>query len=628
MTSLPAHEAHLATRFTVVQRSRGRSAVAAAAYRAATRLADARTGSVWDYSRKRGVLDSFVMVPPGSPAWTHDREALWSRAELAEKRKDAQTARETQVAIPRDLQPSQYRAFLADVAAPYVAAGAIVDVAVHVPLASDGDLQPHAHLLLTTRALDPATETGFASRRNADLAAFFDSGGRKGGGGRGDAMTAERARIADVVNAHLRSAGSRRRADPRSYAERGDARQPEPKLGEQRVAAIRKRRFHDRRSALVTGLRQTRILENEITKLEMEMALSARGFARAPARQTKGPHQQDYKASLLRDRFPDAILPPGAAESLYLVDAKNPRRTRVMLRDGAWVEADDDSGTVSMWGPRSASAADLAEAISASTGYGVDRIERTAAAAKPGKSRRKSAVSEDEATSTADRWRRRGFSDVTESPAGVRVGLGGRSRLLDSGDHVDLFGPVSDESLRALAAKAAEDWGGSLTLDGPWPADAQARLWLECQRHGVTLADYTPPPAVAAAWAAESGSVADTETKLRAVRSETAEADLLLGAAAGDVASLKKLEPSLRAFVVGHLDDDQRRDLVRADREDIVTALGEFRKLGTAELERQKADRLAGRSWLTEGPAKPGTATPPPAQDAAPVFGRRSTIAD
>ncbi|WP_427023283.1 MobA/MobL family protein [Aureimonas ureilytica] len=622
MTSLPAHEALLCTRFGVVQRSRGKSSVAAAAYRAGTRLTDARTGSTWDYGYKKGVLTSYVTAPPGAPAWVHDRAELWSRVELTEKRRDAQTARETQVSIPRDLPPDRWRAFLDDVAAPYVAAGAIVDTAIHIPMASDNEVQPHAHLLVTLRALDPGTETGFAASRNAAVAAFFTSGGRNGEGRRADAMKAERARIADVTNAHLRAAGSVRRADPRSYAARGDPRQPEPKLGEERMAAIRRRRKHDRRSAAVTGMRATRKLENEITKLEMEMALTARGFARAPARQTKAPHQQDYKLSLLYDRFPDAAFGPETAAALYLVDVRDPRRTRVLTRDGAWVEADDESGTVSLWGPRSAAAAALAEAISASTGYGVDTLARTAAAGKPGKSRRKSAMPEAEAITLADRWRRRGFADVTESPAGVRVGLGGRSRLLDSGDHIDLVGPVSDQALRALASKAAEDWGGTLELDGPWPPEAQARLWTECQRQGVELAGYTPPPAVAAAWAAESGSVATTETKLRAVRSETAEADLLLGAAAGDVASLKRLEPSLRAFVSGHCDDDQRRDLARADREEVVASLAEFRSLGATELERQKSERQAGRPSIFDAPPKPADA---PARDAAPAFGRRST---
>lgn len=623
MTSLPSNEALFHLNAKVIQRSRGKSAVAAAAYRAGARLTDARTGSVWDYTRKRHILDSYVTAPAGAPAWALDRETLWSRVELAEVRRNSQTAREIEVSIPRDLPPAAWRAFLADVARPYVEAGAVVDTCIHVPPAADKALNAHAHMLMTCRRLDPVSETGFARTRNNDLAAFFESGGRRGGT-RGDALKAERGRVAAVVNDHLRRTGSRRRADHRSYEARGDPRPPEPHIGEGRKSATMRRRSHDRRTIVVAGLRRTKTLENQIIEVEKEMALTARGFARAPAQDKKAPRQQDYKLSLLRDRFPDGDFTP-FRDVLYLVDAKDPRRTRVLTRDGAWVEADDESGTVSLWGPRSAQAAALADAISVSTGYGVDRIERTAAAGKPGKSRRKGAIPEEEAVSLADRWRRRGFSDVTESPAGVRVGLGGRSRLLDSGDHIDLIGPVSDQALRALASKAAEDWGGTLELDGPWPPEAQARLWTECQRQGVTLAGYTPPPAVAAAWAAESGSVADTSTKLRAVRSETAEADLLLGAAAGDVASLKRLEPSLRAFVSGHCDDEQRRDLARADREDIVQALAEFRKLGAAEFERQKAERLAGRPSIFDAPAKPADA---PARDAAPAFGRRSNPID
>ncbi|WP_062224557.1 MULTISPECIES: hypothetical protein [unclassified Aureimonas] len=70
----------------------------------------------------------------------------------------------------------------------------------------------------------------------------------------------------------------------------------------------------------------------------------------------------------------------------------------------------------------------------------------------------------------------------------------------------------------------------------------------------------------------------------------------------------------------GHLDDDQRRDLARADREDIVQALAEFRRLGAAELDRQKAKRIAGVPSIFDAPAKPADA---PARDAAPAFGRR-----
>ena len=333
------------------------------------------------------------------------------------------------------------------------------------------------------------------------------------------------------------------------------------------------------------------------------MALKARGFPRAPARKQRAGDAQDYKVALLKERFPDADVGPFAL-ALYMVDVRSPRATRVLLKDGAWVEADDESGTVSLWGPRSASAAALAEAISASTGYGVDHLARTAAAGKPGRGRRKAAMAEAEAISLADRWRRRGFHDVSESPAGVRINVGGRSRLLDSGDHVDVVGPITDEALRALAGKASEDWGGSLRLDGPWPEEAIGRLWMECRRQGVELADYTPSPELLAAWAPESGSVTATETRLRAIRSETREANLLLSAAAGDVAALRKLELPLRAFIASHLDDDQRADLAKADREDVTASLPAFRKLGCIELGRDpKAATGVDRPTADTAPA-------------------------
>ncbi len=84
----------------VISRATGRSAVASASYRAAERLYDQRLGKTFDYSRKAGVEHSEIMAPEGSPDWAHDREQLWNAVELAEKRKDAQLAREIQVALP------------------------------------------------------------------------------------------------------------------------------------------------------------------------------------------------------------------------------------------------------------------------------------------------------------------------------------------------------------------------------------------------------------------------------------------------------------------------------------------------------------------------------------------------
>src|SRR5690606_35765921 len=99
---------------------------------------------------------------------------LWNRVEAAERRKDAVVAREVLITIPRDIPEQDRRAFAEAAVAPYVAAGAVVDVAIHCPNAVDGEEQPHIHAMLAPRALDASQETGFAKVRNAALTAMFE----------------------------------------------------------------------------------------------------------------------------------------------------------------------------------------------------------------------------------------------------------------------------------------------------------------------------------------------------------------------------------------------------------------------------------------------------------------------
>jgi len=126
-------------------RSQGRSATGAAAYRAAVRIEDARTGIVFDFRRKRGVDGSEILAPDGSAP---DRAALWNAVEQTEKRTDAQVAREIEVALPRELTPEQMRATVRGfVREQFVALGMVADVAFHHLTGSN----PHAHILLTMR---------------------------------------------------------------------------------------------------------------------------------------------------------------------------------------------------------------------------------------------------------------------------------------------------------------------------------------------------------------------------------------------------------------------------------------------------------------------------------------------
>lgn len=126
-------------------RSQGRSATGAAAYRAAACIADARTGLIFDYTRKRGVDGAEILTPDGS---TLERAALWNAVEQAEKRTDAQVAREVEVALPHELLPEQMRELVRGfVREQFTSAGMVADVAFH-HLTGDN---PHAHIMLTMR---------------------------------------------------------------------------------------------------------------------------------------------------------------------------------------------------------------------------------------------------------------------------------------------------------------------------------------------------------------------------------------------------------------------------------------------------------------------------------------------
>jgi len=134
----------------IIARSAGRSATASAAYRAGEKITDERTGLVFDYTRKREVSYRRIFAPSDSPEWATDRKQLWNEAEKAEARKDAQVAREIEVALPIEL-PKQQQIILLErfVQSEFVKQGMIADVCIH-----DKPGNPHAHILLTTRTIN------------------------------------------------------------------------------------------------------------------------------------------------------------------------------------------------------------------------------------------------------------------------------------------------------------------------------------------------------------------------------------------------------------------------------------------------------------------------------------------
>ncbi len=140
---------HLETK--VISRGVGRSAVAAAAYMSCSQILNDYDGIQHDYTRKQGLVWQQVFLPDYAPQEWLDRAILWNAVEENEKTKDSRLAREFVVALPIELDKSQWQKLLTDfIQNQFIADGMCADVAIHD---TDGR-NPHAHIMLTVRPLD------------------------------------------------------------------------------------------------------------------------------------------------------------------------------------------------------------------------------------------------------------------------------------------------------------------------------------------------------------------------------------------------------------------------------------------------------------------------------------------
>jgi hypothetical protein len=200
----------------IISRSSGYSAVASAAYRSGSLMLDERTGLTHDYTRKSGVAEAVILTPATAPAWCTNRAELWNAVEKAERRKNSQLAREIELAIPRELpQDAARETVLAFVRENFVSQGMIADVAFH----HMDKTNPHAHIMLTTRAVGPAGFGGKVRDWN-------------------DRTHAEtwRASWADHANRALANAGYQEEIDHRSYERQGLEKTPGIHLGKSACA--------------------------------------------------------------------------------------------------------------------------------------------------------------------------------------------------------------------------------------------------------------------------------------------------------------------------------------------------------------------------------------------------------
>ena len=199
----------------VISRAKGSSAVAAAAYRSASELFDNRLERHHNFSNKTGVVHSEVILPQGAPERLQDRTTLWNEVETAEKRKDAQLAREIEFSIPREMNREQGISLARDfVKREFIDRGMVADLNVHWDRAEDGSPKPHAHVMLAMREVGP---DGFGQKERD--------------WNRSELLQHWREAWSAHVNERLAELGIDARIDHRSYAEQGIKLEPQHKIG-------------------------------------------------------------------------------------------------------------------------------------------------------------------------------------------------------------------------------------------------------------------------------------------------------------------------------------------------------------------------------------------------------------
>ena len=138
-------------KITIVKRSQGQSAVAGAAYQSGERLFSEYDQKTKFYNKKKELVHAEIMLPSHAPPGYADRATLWNAVEAVENQWNSQLARRIVLAFPVEVPKEQYLPMLKEFCQEqFVSKGMIADFAIH----DKGDGNPHAHILLTLRAMD------------------------------------------------------------------------------------------------------------------------------------------------------------------------------------------------------------------------------------------------------------------------------------------------------------------------------------------------------------------------------------------------------------------------------------------------------------------------------------------
>ena len=303
----------------IISRGKGKSAVAAAAYRAGEKITNEFDGMTHDYTHKGGVVHTEILLPGHAPAAFSDRAVLWNEVEKIEKAKNAQLAREIEIALPRELTREQSISLVREyVKKHFVAAGMCADICVH----DTGGGNPHAHVMLTMRPLEESGEWGAKQKKeyilDGDGNKIYDRKKRQykcksvPATDWNDQTKAEewRAAWAQICNQHLAQNGHAERIDHRSYERQGIDQIPTVHLGVA-ASAMEKRGIRTERGDLNREIEVTnqklRQLKARISKLQ--------NWLKEEQANTEPPTLADYIQSILSRKAQAGKS--GYSQSLY-----------------------------------------------------------------------------------------------------------------------------------------------------------------------------------------------------------------------------------------------------------------------------------------------------------------------
>lgn len=246
----------------IIGRSKGQSAVAAAAYRSTSKLIEEETGEVKDYTKKEKALltDIYCDTSKGIPEWLTSREALWNAVQQKENRKNSQFCRSFDIALMDELSLTQNTEILQKwLFENYLKRGLVADVAIHAPHKNkDGTTNKnvHAHILIPTRFI---SKDGWGEKdREANSKDFIKK---------------VRKSWADIVNAKFRELGMSERIDERTLEEQGIDREPQQHQGVVATAIERKGKVARRKKYKSQEIQEEQKNEISVTDEEAKNAL-------------------------------------------------------------------------------------------------------------------------------------------------------------------------------------------------------------------------------------------------------------------------------------------------------------------------------------------------------------------